>query len=382
MGEHEESPSPAPREKVAPGVGLRLGDGLAASQTLTFPSQARAAPPSPAVPERDNSRSRFLSAHEWGGIQPALLAGDASFRTYYRLRRREHSIVLMDAPPPQEDVAPYIAVAAVLRGLGLSAPVVLGEDRANGFLLIEDFGDDTYTRLLARGADEAVLYALAIDTLIALQRNVASSALPELPEYDEARLLGEAALLTDWYAAAVLAAPLPATARDEYLAIWHDLLPQAAQPGPTLVLRDYHVDNLMLLPQRPGIRACGLLDFQDAVIGPASYDLVSLLRDARRDVSPAVHAAMTKRYLAAFPGFEHAAFTRSAAILAAQRNCKIIGIFTRLWRRDGKPDYLAHIPRLWRLLAEDLRHPALAPIAEWLDRHLPPHVRQIPPMTA
>ena len=138
------------------------------------------------------------------------------------------------------------------------------------------------------------------------------------------------------------------------------------------MLRDYHVDNLMLLPDRSGVQGCGLLDFQDAVCGPPSYDLVSLLEDARRDVPAELRWRMTDRYLAAFPALDRAAFLKSAAILAAQRNCKILGIFTRLWKRDGKPHYLFHIPRLWRLLEQDLRHPALAPLARWLDHHLPP----------
>jgi len=138
------------------------------------------------------------------------------------------------------------------------------------------------------------------------------------------------------------------------------------------------VDNLMLLPDRPGIRGCGLLDFQDAVTGPPSYDLVSLLEDARRDVPGSLRRAMAERYLAAFPGLDRRAFLRSAAILSAQRNCKILGIFTRLWKRDGKPQYLAHLPRVWRLLESDLRHPALTPIARWLDRHLPPETRCTP----
>ena len=134
----------------------------------------------------------------------------------------------------------------------------------------------------------------------------------------------------------------------------------------------------MLLRDRCGVRRCGLLDFQDAVWGPASYDLVSLVEDARRDVPEDLRQALTERYLAAFSGLDHDGFRRSAAVLAAQRNAKILGIFTRLWRRDGKPGYLAHIPRVWRLLENDLRHPVLAPIAAWLDRHLPPETRQIP----
>jgi N-acetylmuramate 1-kinase len=325
------------------------------------------------VAMRQRAMSDFLDACGWGGAVHAPLAGDASFRSYYRLSRGRDRAVLMDAPPPQEDVGPYVAVAATLRSLGFSAPEILAGDRAEGLLLIEDFGDDTYTRLLAGGADELALYNLAIDTLIGLQQAVAAGDAPDLPCYDEARLLGEAALLVDWYLPAVLGAPAASSLREEYLALWRAILPQAVEPfGSTLVLRDFHIDNLMLLPGRRGVRSCGLLDFQDAVWGPPAYDLVSLLEDARRDVSDLLRHAMTVRYLAAFPTLDRAAFARSAAILAAQRNCKILGIFTRLWKRDGKPGYLGHIPRLWRLLEGDLRDPALGAIAGWLDRHLPP----------
>jgi aminoglycoside/choline kinase family phosphotransferase len=326
--------------------------------------------------ERAAAIAGFLAAAGWGATAPAPLAADASFRRYFRLIDGDRRAVLMDAPPPQEDVRPYVAVAGMLRGHGLSAPEIFAEDNELGMLLIEDFGDDTYTRLLARGADETRLYALAIDTLIALQRAVVAP--PALPPYDEAALLGEAALLVDWYAPSVLGAALPAAARDEYLALWREALPLAALPGPTLVLRDYHVDNLMLLHGRDGVRGCGLLDFQDALCGPASYDLVSLLEDARRDVPAALREAMTERYLAAFPAIDRALFRCSAAILAAQRNAKIIGIFTRLARRDGKPLYLDHIPRVWRLLEADLREPALRPLAAWLDRHLPATARRAP----
>src|SRR3954454_15701091 len=336
------------------------------------------------VEERKAALHGFLAAAGWVGVTPVMLAGDASFRRDYRLSEAGRRAVLMEAPPPMEDVGPFIAVAEMLRDLGLSAPEIYAEDRQCGFLLIEDFGDDIYTRLLARGADENALYALAIDTLVSLHRAVAERGRPALPPYDEIRLLDEAALLADWYAPDVLGRELPDTAREEYLARWRRILPLAAQPlgaqgGTTLVLRDYHVDNLILLPGRPGVRACGLLDFQDATHGPASYDLVSLLEDARRDVPDELRAAMTERYLASFPEIDRAAFSRSAAILAAQRNCKIIGIFTRLWRRDGKPAYLAHIPRVWRLLEDDLaREKALRPIADWLDRHLPGDLRRAP----
>ena len=284
----------------------------------------------------------------------------------------------MDAPPPQEDVGRYVSMARLLSQLGFSAPEVLAEDRREGFLLLEDFGDDTFTRLLDRGFDETTLYGLAVDTLVALQQAVQPTRAAELPPYDMTRLLTEVSLLTDWYRPAVLGVPLEPEARAEYLASWQAVLPLAEVSPPTLVLRDYHIDNLMLLADRPGVCGCGLLDFQDAVCGQPSYDLVSLLEDARRDVPAALQQAMTERYCAAFPRIDRQAFMRSAAILAAQRNCKILGIFTRLWKRDGKPQYLAYIPRVWRVLEQELEHPALAPVARWLDRHLPPETRRRP----
>jgi hypothetical protein len=330
------------------------------------------------VSERGETIDVFLVAHGWGGVDPVLLAGDASFRRYYRLSDGARRAVLMDAPPPHEAIGPYVSIAAALRDYGFSAPEVFAEDDDVGLALIEDFGDDTYTRLLAAGSDERALYGLAIDTLVALQRTAGARGLPDLPQYDEERLLAEALLLVDWYVPAILGHRLPPEDRESYVAAWHRLLPQTSGSGPTLVLRDFHVDNLMLLRERPGVRRCGLLDFQDAVRGPASYDLVSLIEDARRDVSPGLRDMMTARYLDAFPDLDRAQFRRSAAILAAQRNCKIIGIFTRLARRDAKPQYLGHIPRVWRLLVEDLRDPALAPLAGWIDRHLPPRLRRVP----
>ena len=348
--------------------------------TAGFSSGLRPGSPSAAAgASRPGAMAAFLEAAGWGDVLPVQLAADASFRRYYRLRRGHDRAIIMDAPPPQEHVGPYLLVAATLRRLGLSAPEVLAEDRMQGFLLLEDFGDDTYTRLLDRGADPRELYALAIDTLAALQRRVAADDLPGLPPYDEARLLGEAALLTDWYVPAFTGAPLAAAQREDYLALWQAALAQVMEAFPaTLVLRDFHVDNLMLLPDREGVRRCGLLDFQDAVCGPPGYDLVSLLEDARRDVSPALRQMMTERYLAAVSGFDRRGFTRAASVLATQRNCKILGIFTRLWKRDGKPGYLAHVPRLWRLIETDLQEPALGAIGRWLDRHVPQAARACP----
>jgi aminoglycoside/choline kinase family phosphotransferase len=335
----------------------------------------------PPVASRPAALAAFLGSCGWGGHKPVLLAADASFRSYYRVRRGRRRAVVMDAPPPLEDIAAFAAISAGLSDLGLSAPRVLSEDRARGFLLLEDFGDETYNRLLADGGDEHALYALAVDALVALQRAVATGKPPDLPAYDEALLLAEAVLLVDWYVPAVLGAPFDKGRREEYLELWRPVLAQASAPfEPTLVLRDFHIDNLVYLRRRAGVRRCGLLDFQDAVLGPPSYDLVSLTADARRDVPEELSEAMTDRYLAGFPRFDRPAFIGTAAVFAAQRNCKVIGIFTRLWRRDRKPGYLSHIPRLWRLVERDLRHPSLAPIRQWLDHHLPSDARRVPDM--
>jgi len=329
--------------------------------------------------ERAALITAFLKTSGWGDAARRALAGDASFRKYERLAGRHGRAVLMDAPPPHEDVRPFIKVARHLTALGYSPPRILAEDVAAGLLLLEDLGDDTFTRLLAGGADEAGLYGLAIDLLIDLHRR-AEAARIDLPPYDDDRLLLEASLLTDWYMPAI-GRPASAAARAEYLARWRRVFALFHGEQPTLVLRDFHVDNLMRLPDRGGIAACGLLDFQDALLGPPAYDLVSLLEDARRDVAPALVTTMLERYEAAFPTMNRSDFLARYAILGAQRNAKIVGIFTRLMVRDGKPHYLGHIPRVWRLLDSDLQHPALAEMRQWFDEHLPWAARIVPAAT-
>ena len=320
----------------------------------------------------------WLAGLGWGDAERRPLVNDASFRRYERLVAGRRTAILMDAPPPREDVRPYLAVARFLGRQGFSAPRIAAADTDAGFLVIEDLGDATFTRELARGADETALYRLAVDVLIALHRCPAAPRAP-VPAYDDRRLLEEAALFVEWYLPAVRGEPGPAAPSRSYLDAWRAVLPKARAVPDTLVLRDFHIDNLMRLGRRHGIRACGLLDFQDAVTGPVSYDLVSLLADARRDVPPALEAAMRARYLAAFPALDAAAFARSYAILGAQRAAKIIGIFTRLCHRDGKPHYLRHIPRVWRRLERDLCHPDLAPVADWFRHQVPAAMRAVPP---
>ncbi len=328
--------------------------------------------------ERARVISEFLAAAGWGGAERRLLAADASFRRYERLWHDGASRVLMDAPPPRENVGAFDRIARTLIGLGLSAPRPLAIDEAAGLMLLEDFGDRTFTRALAEDADEATLYRLAVDALIALHRRWQPVPEAAPPPYDDARLLEEALLLPGWFLPALRGAPTPDPVRAAYIEAWQAVLGRARTGPDCLVLRDYHVDNLMLLEGRAGVAACGLLDFQDAVIGPPAYDVVSLLEDARRDIGAGVAAEMLARYLDAFPDLDRARFMESYAVLGAQRAAKIIGIFTRLSRRDGKDQYLRHVPRVWRILTAGLEHPVLAPVKAWFDREVPAAARRAP----
>ncbi|WP_051609014.1 aminoglycoside phosphotransferase family protein [Fodinicurvata fenggangensis] len=329
-------------------------------------------------PQREQAAQSFIQQAGWTGARLELLAADASFRRYFRVFGTDNTAILMDAPPQKENPEAFLRIAEQLVALDLSAPRCLVRDLEQGFLLLEDFGDRTFTRALAEGASEAQLYDLAVDTLATLQRHWPDAPKQvNLPAYDLRKLLDEAVLLVDWYLPAA-GQHLPDSARRAYLALWQELLEPVLEDNrlpSVLVLRDYHVDNLMILPGREGTKACGLLDFQDAVIGTPAYDLVSLLRDARRDVPTALQQRELERYLAACPEWPRAAFERAYWTLGAQRNAKIIGIFTRLAQRDGKPRYLAHLPRLWRLLEEELSRPELAPLRAWFDCHVPATAR-------
>ncbi len=327
--------------------------------------------------ERELALQAFLKEAGWGAAARRSLAGDASFRRYERLAETGRSAMLMDAPPPQEDVRPFVAVARLLAAQGYSAPRIYAEDVARGFLILEDFGDDTYTKVLAKGGSERALYALAVDLLIDLNRRPARIA-AGLPAYDDATLIEEACLLLEWYVPAMIGAAPSAALRQSYHQAWEEVLPILRRVPTTLVLRDYHVDNLMVLADRPGIRGCGLLDFQDAVAGPIGHDLVSLLEDARRDVPAEIRRDMVERYCEGIGGLDRELFAAAYAGLGLQRNLRIVGVFTRLCVRDGKRHYLACLPRLWRLIADDLEHPRLAPLADWFRRHLPPERRGIP----
>lgn len=303
----------------------------------------------------------FLAAHGWGGADILPLAGDASFRRYFRIVDGDRRAVLMDAPPAQEDSRPFLALSDYLCGHGFRAPRALGVDLDGGLILLEDFGDRLMRSEIENAPEiERDIYRQAVEILGELH----AKPVADLPSYDWPAYAREVGLFTEWYLPAIGLSVDP----EVYLAAWrHALRPLLERTrGPVTVLRDYHAENLMLLEGG----ALGLLDFQDALAGHAAYDLVSLLQDARREVSPALERDMLDHYCAIVGIDDRAAFESDYALLGAQRNAKIIGIFTRLWKRDGKTRYLDMIPHVWHLLERDLAHPALAPVAAWMDAHV------------
>ena len=314
----------------------------------------------------------FLASCGWEGAEILPLAGDASFRRYFRVIDGDRSAVLMDAPPEHEDVRPFVAVAEWLAQAGLTAPEILARDLDQGLLLLGDFGNQRLRESLDSEPDrEHELYALATDVLIHLHQH---EPMPGLRAHGLEQWLDELKLFTDWYCPAV---GLEVDA-DAYQAAWLKVLQPVADDGlgPVTVLRDYHAENVMLIDGREGVSHFGLLDFQDALSGHPAYDLASVLEDARRDVLPEVERAMLDRYIDATGGSN--GFERAYWALAAQRNTRILGVFTRLWKRDNKPHYTQFQPRMWGLLERDLAQPGLEPVRDWFDANVGPEHRIAP----
>lgn len=316
----------------------------------------------------------FLAAHGFGAARREALPSDASFRRYVRLLDGPRPALLMDAPPPREDVRPFLAVGAHLAAVGLSAPQVIAAEAGQGFLLVEDLGRDNMAGLLDAGAAPLPLYLAAAEALAALH---AAPPPADLPEWGAARMAETAAAtFLDWWWPEVFGAP-PAPA---VVAAFHDAMARMLGPfaAEGFVHRDFFPANLMPLPGRAAPRHVGIIDFQDAARGHPAYDLVSLVEDARRDVAPAVREAAVARYLALRPDLDQAAFRAAMAVQAAQRHLRVAALWTRLARRDGKRHYLAHGPRCWALLDAALRHDAAAPLRDFLDAHVPPARRANP----
>ncbi|WP_069298515.1 aminoglycoside phosphotransferase family protein [Neptunicoccus sediminis] len=324
--------------------------------------------------DRSELITQFLKTAEWNHATRSNLAGDASNRSYDRLTDPRHgAAVLMNAPPERgEDIRPFVKMTNWLLDQGISAPRILASDEEAGFLLLEDFGDDLFARLCGTArADEVELYTAAVDVLVHLAKAPPPA---EIAPYDSATYLREAQLLTDWYLPAATGQETSPALRAEFDSLMTEACDGLAQI--TVVLRDYHSENLLWLPDRDGIRRVGQLDYQDALLGHPAYDLVSLLEDARRDTSPTLQTAMFDHYVTQ-SGVDRESFQTAYNTLGMQRNIKIIGIFARLCVRDGKPVYLNHMPRVWDHLQRDLRDPRLTAVANWIERHVPPPTEEV-----
>ena len=348
--------------------------------------------------ERFAALRRFLEQSGFAGAERERMQGDASTRSYERLTLIGQTSILMNSPPRPdgppvrdgkpysaiahlaEDVKPFVALAVALRNRGFSAPHIYAADIEQGFVILEDLGTDPVVAGDPPAPIEA-RYAEAVDVLLSLHGYEVVQTLPvdsaadyTLPRYDLDAFMIEVELLLDWYLPR-WDVKISDTARATFVALWREALTPVLAAQPTWVLRDFHSPNLLWLPHRAGIERVGLLDFQDAVIGPAAYDLASLLQDARVTVPEMMELSLLGRYArsrqAGDPDFEPSAFVRTYATLAAQRASKILGIFSRLDRRDGKPQYLRHIPRIWAYLQRSLGHPSLAPLAGWYSVNVP-----------
>jgi aminoglycoside/choline kinase family phosphotransferase len=310
----------------------------------------------------------FIHACGWADADRITVAGDASNRRYERLTRKNgETLILMDAPADKgEDVRPFIDIAEHLRAIGLSAPAIINRDELNGFLLIEDLGDDLFKRVIAQDPTlEVLLYEASVDVLTALH----ATTLPPLDPYDTPTMTSFAARAYEFYLFGLSGArDTPQQATFEKL--MSELLAPLETAQQVLIQRDYHAENLLWLPDRSGPARVGLLDFQDAMRGHPAYDLVSILQDARRDVSPAIEEAMIARYLEQNPQ-DGEAFRAAYAILGVQRNLRIVGAFAKLCIELGKPQYIDLIPRVWEFVERDLAHPALAPLADHVLETLP-----------
>ena len=339
----------------------------------------------------------------------SYMQGDASTRAYARITLPTQSFVLMDAPRLgdgpvlasgqtysqiahlAEDVRPFVAIGAALHAAGLSAPIIIASDLERGLLLLEDLGDAVYGEDIKRGADQSLLTATAVDALLHLRQTGLPQLLPlpdrtsySLPRRDRAAFEIEIDLLLDWYWPSVKAAPPTAAIRDEFRQLWVPVIDRLLALPSGVFLRDYHSPNLLWLPDRlPLVRRAGIIDFQDALAEHWSFDLVSLLQDARVDVPAALERREFDRYCATItarePGFDAAAFAAAYADFGAQRNTRLTGLWARLLRRDGKANYLQHLPRTWAYLERNLAHPHLAEIKAWFDRHFPADVRKSVP---
>jgi len=347
--------------------------------------------------KRARAIESLLAGAGWAEARREPLHGDASTRAFERLTSPDSRTAILMISPPRAggptlrfgktypeiaklsaDIRAFVAMAEGLRSLGYSTPRIYALSLADGLALLEDFGENT---IAEAGAPHAPRYAEATSLIADLHGRDLPGELPVdggtylVPTYDIEAMLIEVELALDWYAPVIARGNPSSGARMQFLALWRDILsPVLAQPT-TWTLRDFHSPNLHWLPDRDGLKRLGLIDFQDAVLGPPAYDVASLLQDARIAVPDELELRLLAHYARrranADPSFDATAFTAAYSIMGAQRATKILGIFTRLDRRDGKPQYLGLLPRIERTLAKNLKHPSLEPLRLWFETHLP-----------
>ncbi|MFN7039086.1 MAG: aminoglycoside phosphotransferase family protein [Alphaproteobacteria bacterium] len=325
--------------------------------------------------DREKIRENFLKVNNINNSNIELLPADASFRNYYRIKEGKNSFILMDAPPDKEpNTGIFVKVSEFLNDNGFSAPKIIKADLKKGFLLLEDLGNNSFNKILEEDNSKGeLLYSYAIDVLLKLHSISVPDAI--LPYYTDDLILKELNRFIEWYIPVLNGEVISKKLQEEYEVVWKHLLQYARQIPETTVLRDYHVDNLMWLEDRENIRKVGLLDFQDAIVGSPVYDIVSLLQDARREVSEEITQAMITKYLTAKPDILRKDFLASYSILGAQRNLRIIGNFARKSVRDKNSNYLKFLPRVWSNIEKNLKHPLLFPLKAWLDKVISPQVR-------
>jgi N-acetylmuramate 1-kinase len=392
----ERAPSALPHDRIDIALNHRpaLGSTARAAEISGYGKGA-------AQVARLKALRQFLANAGFADAKRQRMPGDASIRSYARLIRDDGVVILMNSPRRPdgpaiydgntysaavhlaEDVKPFVAIDNGLRARGLSAPSIYHADIDAGFLITEDFGSEGFIE-----GDPprpiAERYEAAVDVLVALHREPLPEVLPlapqityAIPTFDIDAMLIEVGLMLEWYLPDRGAEPADER-RAEFVTAWRDLLGKAAAMPKTWVMRDFHSPNLIWLGERSGISKVGIIDFQDAVLGPAAYDLVSLLQDARIDVPEQLELALLTRYIkarhAADDSFDPAGFAEIYAIMSAQRNTRLLGTFARLNRRDGKPQYLRHQPRIWTYLSRSLAHPVLSRLREWYAANVPPPV--------
>lgn len=360
--------------------------------------------------DREALRLDFLRSAGLAGAVRAPLPGDASTRRYERLTTPSGAtLMLMDQPPAAESrpcdpswtpeqrhahgwnavarlsagrIEAFAAVAAHLKALGLSAPEIVAVDAPNGLAVIEDFGDALFARVIEAGADPSPLYRAAVEALAILHAAPTPAVLSgpagdwPLLTYDQTALQGGADLFVEWLPKLIPALTFDEAAVAEWRTVWDPITAAGEAGAAVMAHRDYHAENLIRLEGKTGAASVGLIDFQDAVKAHPSWDLHSLLQDARRDVAPELEALALDHYFALRPETDREAFMAAYAGLAALNEARILGVFARLIARDGKPRYAAFMPRMWAHLSANLKAPGLEAVAAWMDRHVPEDLRR------